>query len=154
MIVKHIYLRSKLTKNKASNRNFHDIKSKSFLKSVNKLSPDISLRWLYCRASYISRLFSPINLFLRMPFWFSCIKKKLKQFLFYLQYMKRNFVGNIQEESWMAILRNSLGLFFFGIMFITPCFWFIESSPFSNPQLSDLIRNRPISLQKKPSGPG
>ena len=52
----------KLKKSKASNRNFHEMDSKAFSKSISNSNPGIYLSWVYCRTSYIIRVFPPINL--------------------------------------------------------------------------------------------
>ena len=76
----------KFKKRKASNRNFHEMESNAFSKSISKSNPGIFLSWVYCRTSYITRVFSPINL----PFDFHEVEN-LKQFLFCLRYRNRLF---------------------------------------------------------------
>ena len=80
--------------------NFQDIESNAFSKSINSKIPGIFFSWVFCSTSYMIRVFSPINLFFKKPFWLLS--------LFYLQYTLKQFctrhLTEILDANFLKIL--------------------------------------------------
>ena len=85
----------------------HETESKAFSKSINSSIPGILFSFAVYKVSYIIRVFSPINLFFRKPFWFSCMRKLKTCFILLAIHAEIILYDTFRSEIGLQFLRNS-----------------------------------------------